>query len=261
MPNLLARLEALPRSSLMYCEMFMPLSLDIPKPIVKRFINIPVYSLLDMDKHRKVRLAQLIKTKFDGDRAAFQQATSLTKGRVSQLLDPDEPFGERAAQSLVNKLNLSARWFEGQSTPEPGPDELTGHVSSVVLRFAFRHGIIQGGDNGFIDCIAPSDQDPEPVAYASTMRDEQAYAVKVRGNSMEPAIMQGWDVIASPNRPAQPPDLCVVYFADDRKALKRFLWQRDGLVCLESLHVDHKKMTEKASDIVRMDKVIAIVPN
>ena len=164
--------------------------------------------------------------------------------------------------SAAAALGVSQRWLAtGEGPMVAEQPTLSEPSTGVSLRYAYRHGIIQGGDNGFIDCVPPSAQDPEPVAYASTMRDEQAYAVKVRGNSMEPAIMQGWDVIASPNRPAQPPDLCVVYFADDRKALKRFLWQRDGLVCLESLHVDHKKMTEQASGILRMDKVIAIVPN
>lgn len=164
--------------------------------------------------------------------------------------------------SAAAALGVSQRWLAtGEGAMVAEQPTLSEPSTGVSLKYAYRHGIIQGGDNGFIDCVPPSAQDPEPVAYASTMRDEQAYAVKVRGNSMEPAIMQGWDVIASPNRPAQPPDLCVVYFADDRKALKRFLWQRDGLVCLESLHVDHRKMTEQASGILRMDKVIAIVPN
>ena len=163
---------------------------------------------------------------------------------------------------LSRALKCRPEWLDtGDGDVSDSDSELNDARRGVTVRYAYRHGIIQGGNNGFIECVEPSAQEPEPVAYASTMRDEQAYAVKVRGNSMEPAVMQGWDVIASPNRPAQPPDLCVVYFADGRKALKRFLWQRDGLVCLESLHVDHKKMTEQACDILRMDKVIAIVPN
>ena len=167
-----------------------------------------------------------------------------------------------ALLGLARALKCRPEWLDtGDGEVSDRESELNDARRGVTVRYAYRHGIIQGGNNGFIECVEPSQQDPEPVAYASTMRDEQAYAVKVRGNSMEPAIMQGWDVIASPNRPAQPPDLCVVYFTDGRKALKRFLWQRDGLICLESLHVEHKKMTEQASDILRMDKVIAIVPN
>lgn len=133
----------------------------------------------------------------------------------------------------------------------------------AILKMAFRVGIVQGGDNGFIeDYVAtPSSQEPEPVSYAASRHDEQAYAVKVRGGSMEPAIMAGWDVVASPNRPAEPPDLCVVYFTNGRKALKRLQWRRDGMVCLQSISTGHEKITEPEENIIRMDKVISIVPN
>lgn len=134
---------------------------------------------------------------------------------------------------------------------------------AATLRYAYRAGVVQGGDGGFIEDFQaePTAQEPEPVPYASTRLDEQAYAVKVRGSSMEPTIMAGWDVVASPSRPGEPPDLCVVYFADNRKALKRLLWRRDGMVCLESISAGYEKITESAANIVRMDKVISIVPN
>ena len=203
---------------------------------------------------------------------AWREHLSLTQAEVAKESGLKQADISKIETGLIQKttgllglsraLRCRPEWLDtGDGDATNDENDLHGVRTGITLKFAYRHGIIQGGNNGFIDCVPPSAQDPEPVAYASTMRDEQAYAVKVRGNSMEPAIMQGWDVIASPNRPAQPPDLCVVYFADDRKALKRFLWQRDGLVCLESLHVDHKKMTEQASGILRMDKVIAIVPN
>jgi phage repressor protein C with HTH and peptisase S24 domain len=67
-----------------------------------------------MDAHRKTRLQQLINDRFGGDRAAFGKEVELTKGRVSQLLDPDLPFGERAARTLTTKLSLPDRWFELQ---------------------------------------------------------------------------------------------------------------------------------------------------
>ena len=131
------------------------------------------------------------------------------------------------------------------------------------MKLAYRVGIVQGGDNGFIEdyVSTPSGQEPDPIPYASTLHDEQAYAVKVRGSSMEPTIMAGWDVVASPCRPAEPPDLCVIYFTNERKALKRLLWRRDGLVCLESISAGYEKITEPVENIIRMDKVISIVPN
>jgi len=82
-----------------------------------------VYALLNMDdltKHRKDRLRALIAGKpYAGNQAEFGRKAGLTKARITQLLNPDEPFGERAAESLCAKLELSPRWFEqGLATGE-----------------------------------------------------------------------------------------------------------------------------------------------
>lgn len=65
-----------------------------------------------MDQYRKDRLKKLIELRFNGSRPAFIAAAGITKGRASQLLSPDSPFGERAAQALAEKLGLRSRWFE-----------------------------------------------------------------------------------------------------------------------------------------------------
>lgn len=160
-------------------------------------------------------------------------------------------------------LRVNPRWLaEGIGPMRPDTLDRPNGVRPVVMKHAFRVGVVQGGDNGWIeDCATPTAQEPEPVYYASTLHDERAYAVKVRGGSMEPAIMAGWDVVASPSRPAEPPDLCVVYFANGRKAIKRLAWVRGGMVCLESTSAQHEKITEPMENVIRMDKVISIVPN
>ncbi|NQW92667.1 MAG: LexA family transcriptional regulator [Polaromonas sp.] len=168
----------------------------------------------------------------------------------------------RELLAIAKALNVQPEWLKNGKSPRGlVVSALPDGAVPVTLKFAFRVGIVQGGNNGFIEDCAPSLQDPEPVYYASTLIDEQAYAVKVRGSSMEPAIMAGWDVIASPNRPAEPPDLCAVYFADGRKSFKRLVWVRAGMVCLESISAQHEKITEPVENITRMDKVISIVPN
>lgn len=40
------------------------------------------------------------------------KATGLTKGRLSQLLDPNEPFGDVAARRLEDRLNLEPGYFD-----------------------------------------------------------------------------------------------------------------------------------------------------
>ena len=47
-----------------------------------------------------------------GDRARLIERTGLTKGRVTQILDEDQPFGEKAAQAMAEKLGLPGDYFE-----------------------------------------------------------------------------------------------------------------------------------------------------
>lgn len=61
---------------------------------------------------RRQRLRDLIDTRFRGDRGAFLSAAGLSKGRLSQLLDPNMPFGDNAARNLEERLELPAGYFD-----------------------------------------------------------------------------------------------------------------------------------------------------
>jgi len=65
-----------------------------------------------MKDERRLRFAAYFAQRFKGDRARFMLATGLTKGRVTQLFDVDEPFGELAASRLAEKLKLPRDYFE-----------------------------------------------------------------------------------------------------------------------------------------------------
>lgn len=79
---------------------------------------------------RKRRLRELLDKRFKGDRAAFMKSAELTKGRVAQLLDKDEPFGDVAAQRLQEKLGLPKGYFDNPQDPET----LAGAPSAASLR-------------------------------------------------------------------------------------------------------------------------------
>lgn len=65
-----------------------------------------------MKELRRERLKALLNgPRFNGDRAAFCAAAEITNGRLSQLLDPDQPFGDTADQNLRDKLGLPDGFF------------------------------------------------------------------------------------------------------------------------------------------------------
>jgi phage repressor protein C with HTH and peptisase S24 domain len=84
----------------------------------------------DLTRHRKNRLRELIESEpYSGSQAAFAAAAGLSEGRISQLLKPDESFGERSARNIESELRLSERYFESGLAAEPKPEE-DGNESS-----------------------------------------------------------------------------------------------------------------------------------
>lgn len=88
-----------------------------------------------MDTNRKQQLRALIRSRFDDNQQKFADCVRLSKGRISQLLDPGEPFGERAAKSLIVKLadagiDLPAGHFDCVTAAEPaGQYHVTQKIS------------------------------------------------------------------------------------------------------------------------------------
>jgi len=88
---------------------------------------------------RKRRLRELLNGKrFKGDRAEFLKASGLSKGRLSQLLDANEQFGDAAAANLARRLDLPDGYFD---EPPPEYDEYTERA--IALMFNWFQGPIK----------------------------------------------------------------------------------------------------------------------
>jgi hypothetical protein len=82
--------------------------------------------------YRRQRLKQLLMgAPFRGNRSAFIKATGLTNGRISQLLDPQEPFGDTAARRLIERLGLPDNYFD-----PPNASALPAVLSKDALHVA-----------------------------------------------------------------------------------------------------------------------------
>jgi len=65
-----------------------------------------------MQTLRRSKLRHLLEITFKGDRGLFLKKSGLSKGRFSQLLDPNEPFGDVAARNLADRLELPNGYFD-----------------------------------------------------------------------------------------------------------------------------------------------------
>lgn len=79
-----------------------------------------------MENPRRRRLVAYFERELKGDRATLIRRSGLTHGRISQLFDPLQPFGELSARRLAESLGLSSDYFERDhdAAPQLSPEAL-----------------------------------------------------------------------------------------------------------------------------------------
>jgi phage repressor protein C with HTH and peptisase S24 domain len=90
--------------------------------------------------------------------------------------------------------------------------------------------------------------------------DPSAYALRVKGDSMTPAIRDGWFVVVEPNEPYSPGEYVVVVTTDGRSMVKELLWERDDQVVLMSVADGYGRLTLDRSNIKHIHHVAFIAP-
>jgi phage repressor protein C with HTH and peptisase S24 domain len=91
-------------------------------------------------------------------------------------------------------------------------------------------------------------------------KDRNAYALEVKGDSMQPRIRPGERIVVEPGTQVHPGDDVVVRTVDGRKMVKQLLLQRGGEVTLGSINQAHRQTTISVEHIESIHFVAAIVP-
>ncbi len=191
-----------------------------------------------MDKHNinQVELAQLLGI----DK---QNVNHLLHGRTKRIK-------LEYAMNLAPLLNINPYWLANGTEPvyidksqrndkstvlEDGPPLISLRAVPVV-------GSVQAGDNGLLQ------ETQYPVGLGEgylewPTKDANAYALRVRGDSMEPRVRSGEFVIVEPNLKPDSGDDVVAIFKDGRRMLKRLLVKKDGEFMLASINETHNTIT------------------
>ena len=189
--------------------------------------------------------------------AELARACGVKPPSVSGWLSGKSKFlrGENLLKAAA-ALRVSQSWLAtGEGSMEPGSgvlDLMTSEVGDAVPIKRFRKipvvGEVKGGDDGFLEETQyPVGFGDGYVEYPTT--DPNAYAVRVRGDSMHPRYRAGEFVVVEPNIEAQEGDDVVVICANGRKMLKQLNWRRDGEVQLLSVNNGYAPVTLQCSEI------------
>lgn len=120
-------------------------------------------------------------------------------------------------------------------------------------------GNVQAGLDGYLEELQyPPGFGDGHVEYPA--RDGNAYALRVRGDSMRPRIRPGEFLIVEPNHPVNPGDDVVVVCSDGRKMVKELMFIRGAEVSLLSINSDFSPLTVPLEDVTAMHYVSAIIP-
>lgn len=103
-------------------------------------------------------------------------------------------------------------------------------------------GEVKAGPDGYLEELGYPVGHGEKIITWPT-KDGNTYALRVRGDSMQPRYRPGDYVIVEPNTPAENGDTVLVKLRDGRKLLKELLYRRDGAVTLGSINDNYPKMT------------------
>ena len=170
------------------------------------------------------------------------------RGDVAELKGPNLLRASRALEVTPTYLETG----RDEVSLESGPPVGEFYAAPLV-------GTAQLGDDGYW-----YDTD-HPVGHGDGFvdvptRDPNAYALRVRGDSMAPAIRSGWIVVVEPNRGLVPGEYVLVKTTDGRSMVKELLFERDDEVSLMSVNNSHGRLTLAREELELIHYVGFIVP-
>lgn len=202
---------------------------------------------------------------------ARQRGYALTQQEIGELCDWKSP------QSTVNQymtgklaLNLDALMRLSKAL-EFSPEEVSPRLAQTVqhiksptpttnvesgppITTAPRRieivGTAQLGNNGYWVGLDSSDGWVETWS-----RDEDAYALRLKGDSMAPAIRSGWVAVCEPNHRLVPGEYVMVKTTDGQSMVKELLFETEDSVSVMSVNSAYERRTIDWSDIEKIHYV------
>ncbi len=213
----------------------------------------------DLSEWRKKRLAELVARKFSSNVALGQALGHQSGATVGQWLSGHRRLREDSV-AKIEALPGLAGWFNlpaDMRAPEPSnvaeaPALATSRLVPVV-------GHVKGGVDGYLEEMQyPVGHGEGFVEYWT--KDPQAYALRVKGDSMHPRYRAREFICVTPSIEAQPGQDVVVKLRDGRKLLKQLNWIRDDEIQLLSINDGYEPTTLQLNEVESVQRVAGGVP-
>lgn len=175
---------------------------------------------------------------------------------TDQLLSANAPPSPGPADANDRRAGADRReryWLSGESSVEDAP-AIVGALKRLPVV-----GRVQAGPDGMlsIDDYPPGHGDGYMFWYSTCT---EAYALRIRGESMSPRYRPGEFVGVDPCADITPSDEVIAFLGNGQRMIKRLLWRRDDQVCFESVNQTFPNIILDMDEIDKMHLVIGNIP-
>ena len=191
-------------------------------------------------------------------RLTQNQLAKLTGMSQSTLAEAEAGAeGSSFTVQLAQALDVRAEWLasgSGAMKADPQPED-AGTMSRV--RSVPIVGTARMGESGFYEELSSIPGAGDGHIEIATA-DDNAYGLRVRGNSMTPAIRDGWYVLVEPNAPPAVGEYVLIKLRDGQRMVKELLYQRPSSIEIMSVNGEERR-TIYAEEIEAIQAVAAVV--
>lgn len=217
---------------------------------------------MDIHDIRRANLANLITTRFAGNQSALATAIDRQASYVSRCLAESgknqKPIGEKFARHVESCLGLPHGWLDApqsENSPRPAATLEPGPTLSRPFKRTKIVGTAQMGPEGYWDALTAMDGWLDVPT-----NDPDAYSLRVKGDSMSPAIRSGWVVWCEPNHNLIPGEYVMVRRTNGECMVKELLYENMEEVSLMAVNAGYGRLTIPREEIEQIHHVGGIVP-
>jgi phage repressor protein C with HTH and peptisase S24 domain len=206
------------------------------------------------------------------------------KEAIAAAGQPQRGALTRLAAATGVSLPAASKWLKGEASPSPG------HLMAIAAWLHVRREWLQYGEGEMKSDQEASNVEPGPpiispyraipIVGTAQMgsegywhaldeaegyvdipsRDPSAYALRLKGDSMAPAIRSGWIAVCEPGSRLVPGEYVMIRLVDGESMLKELLFANDVEVSVMSINDAYGRRTIPVEQIEAMHYVGAIVP-
>ncbi len=214
------------------------------------------------------QLKKLIRESFNGSQADFARAIKKSSSQINHWLTGYRSVGKGSKRDIEIALSLPSYWMDGDADI-PLKIEQEG--------FSMWTASLRNDQDSEMDDLAERREFPRVVGTAR-MGDQGYYldldggngylefeaelgsiAIQVRGESMHPAIRDGWYVVIEPSGRPTPGEYVLLGFNDGRKMVKELLMEKTDCYVVMSVN-SGERITAMKEELANIQAITAVVP-